>query len=129
MNTPHDELFRALLSDQGRASAFLRDHLPNEITAHLSDDPPELVEGTYIDEDLRATQSDVLLQVQSREGGEAFVYVLIEHKSAPDVALPLQLAGYMVQIWLRHAGGRGLAKPTTNHPNGCIQWRAEMECS
>ena len=63
------------------------------------------------------------------QGGEAFVYVLIEHKSAPDVALPLQLAGYMVQIWLRHAGGRGLAKPTTNHPNGCIQRGAEMECS
>lgn len=64
--TPHDELFRALLSDQGRASAFLRDHLPNEITAYISDEPPELVEGTYVDEDLRTTQSDILLKVQKR---------------------------------------------------------------
>ena len=29
-STPHDDLFRALLSDRKRAGAFLRDHLPNE---------------------------------------------------------------------------------------------------
>ena len=45
--TPHDDLFRALLSDRERAGAFLRDHLPNEIAGHLQSDPPEIVEGSF----------------------------------------------------------------------------------
>ena len=35
--TPHDDLFRALLSDRERAGAFLRDHLPNEIVSLTRD--------------------------------------------------------------------------------------------
>ena len=104
--TPHDDLFRALLSDRERAGAFLRDHLPNEIAGHLQSDPPEIVEGSFIDEALRSTQSDVLLEVKTKSDDPAFVYVLAEHKSTPDIALPLQLAGYMVEIWKRYAGGR-----------------------
>ena len=37
----------------------------------------------------------------------AFVYVLAEHKSTPDHDLPLQLAGYMIQIWKRHLSQKG----------------------
>ena len=96
--TPHDELFRALLSDRERAGAFLCDHLPNEIAGHLQSDPPEIVEDSFIDEPLRSTQSDVLLEVKTKSNDPTFVYVLAEHKSTPDIALPLQLAGYMVEI-------------------------------
>jgi len=45
---PHDALFRALLSDPGRAGAFLREHLPNSITGHLTADPPEILEGSFV---------------------------------------------------------------------------------
>ena len=48
-STPHDDLFRALLSDRERAGAFLQDHLPNEIAGHLQSDLPEIVEGSFID--------------------------------------------------------------------------------
>ena len=40
---------------------LVHDHLPNEIAGHLQSDPPEIVEGSFIDEALRSTQSDVLL--------------------------------------------------------------------
>ena len=60
-STPHDDLFRALLSDRERAGAFLRDHLPNEIAGHLQSDPPEIVEGSFIDEALRSTQSGLFI--------------------------------------------------------------------
>ena len=105
-STPHDDLFRALLSDRQRAGAFLRDHLPNEIAGQLHSDPPEILDGSFIDEALRSTQSDVLLEVKTKSNDPAFVYVLAEHKSTPDIGLPLQLAGYMVEIWKRYAGGR-----------------------
>ena len=105
--SPHDAMFRALLSDKKRAAAFLRDHLPNEIAGLLSPHPPVLQDGSFVDEALRSSQSDLLFEVQLSSGGRAYVYVLVEHKSYPDIATPLQLADYMVQIWKRH--GRGQA--------------------
>ncbi len=106
LHNPHDTLFRALLSDPGRAGDFLRDHLPNTIAGQLAPAPPEILEGSFIDEALAGSQSDLLLKVALKAGTNAFVYVLAEHKSAPDPALPLQLASYMIRIWKRHAGTR-----------------------
>lgn len=101
--TPHDALFRALLSDPERARDFLRDHLPNNIAGELADNLPEIIEGSFVDEALAGSQSDLLLKVRLATGGDAFVHVLAEHKSTPDPGLPLQLASYMVRIWKRHA--------------------------
>ena len=102
--TPHDALFRALLSDPERARAFLRDHLPASLSGRLADTPPETVGGGFVDEALAGSRSDLLLRVGLAAGGDAFIYVLVEHKSTPDPGLPLQLASYMVRIWKRHAG-------------------------
>ena len=107
--TPHDTLFRAVFSDPVRARALLRDQLPNEIAGLLTDTPPRIVSGSFIDEDLRETQADLLLEVDLASGGAAFVYVLIEHKSYPDPEVVSQVLGYMVRIWrdyARHGEGR-----------------------
>ncbi|WP_029010217.1 Rpn family recombination-promoting nuclease/putative transposase [Azospirillum halopraeferens] len=101
---PHDKLFKALTDDPRVAGALIRERLPGGIAALLSDDPPEPVEGSFIDEDLRGSRSDRLFRVRTRGGGEAFLYALVEHKSVPDPGLPLQLLGYMLRIWQRHAG-------------------------
>ncbi len=102
--TPHDRLFRALLSDSERAHDFLRDHLPSSIAVKLAEAPPEFIEGSFVDEVLAGSQSDLLMKVRLSSGGKAFIYVLAEHKSGPDPGLPLQLASYMIRIWKRHAG-------------------------
>ncbi len=102
--TPHDTLFRALLADPERVRDFLRDHLPNNISGLLADTPPEIVEGSFVDEALAGSQSDLLFRVGLVSGGDAFVFILLEHKSRPDPGLPLQLASYMVRIWKRFAG-------------------------
>ena len=101
---PHDALFRTLLEDAERAHDFLRDHLPNNIAGLLADDPPQILDGSFVDEALAGSQSDLLMQVRLKAGGEAFCYVLIEAKSTPDPGLPLQLATYMLRIWRRFAG-------------------------
>lgn len=102
--TPHDTLFRALLSDPERARDFMRDHLPNGISGKLTDSLPEIVQESFVDEALAGSQSDLLLKARLTSGGDAFVYVLVEHKSTSEPGLPLQLASYMVRIWKRHAG-------------------------
>lgn len=104
---PHDALFRALLDSPRRAGALIRDHLPPDLAARLSADPPRLIDGTFIDGDLKETRSDRLFSVTLTDGRPALLYVLLEHKSTPDPRTPLQLLGYMAAIWTRYAGRDG----------------------
>ncbi len=98
---PHDKLFRALLDDPARARALLRDHLPEAVVAELADAPPEPVEGTFIDQALRGSQSDRLFRVALKDGDDAYIYTLLEHKSTPDPRTPVQILGYLARIWDR----------------------------
>ena len=119
-STPHDALFRAVFSDPVHAQALLRDHLPNEIAGLLADTPPRIVDGTFVDEDLRKSQADLVLEVELAGGGSALVYVLVEAKSHLDVEVVLQVLGYMVQLWryyVREGQGReGRAARVRNLP-------------
>lgn len=55
---PHDKLFKGLLDLPGTASALLHERLPPEIGVLLANDPPELVDGEFVDDALRGSQSD-----------------------------------------------------------------------
>jgi len=103
---PHDKLFRALLDDPERARALQVDHLPEAIRGQLADDPAVALEdGVFVDDDLRKNQTDRLFSARLKDGRRALIYTLLEHKSAPEVATPLQLMRYVVRIWERDAGG------------------------
>ena len=96
----HDALFRLLVSDPGHASRLLRDYLPSEVVARLDPEhPPVHVEGTAIDGEGSRTQSDAIFRLHLRDGGEAIVYTLLEHKSRVDHRTPLQLIRYVLKIW------------------------------
>ena len=100
--TPHDALFRALVSNPARASALLADYLPPEVAALLDPGtPPEAVEGSFVDADGARSQCDALFRVRLKTGHEARIYVLLEHKSYIDAATPLQILRYMIDIWQR----------------------------
>lgn len=100
--TPHDALFRALVSNPARAGALLTEYLPQEVVDLL--DPgtlPEAVEGSFVDADAARTQCDALFRVRLKTGQQARIYVLLEHKSNVDAGTPLQILKYMANIWLR----------------------------
>lgn len=109
---PHDKLFKGLLDQPGAAAALIRERLPAEVVALLSDDPPEPVAGEFVDEALRGSQSDRLFLARLKTGGALLLYFLIDHKSSPGANTLLQLLGYMVRIWVRHAGDRADALRT-----------------
>jgi hypothetical protein len=54
-----------------------------------------------VDEELRAHHTDLLFRARLRER-DAFVYVLLEHKSQADVWTAFHLLRYVVRIWDRH---------------------------
>ena len=47
--------------------------------------------GSFVDEELQHTHSDLLYAVRTRTGEGGLVYVLFEHQSSPDATMPFRL--------------------------------------
>src|SRR3954464_6189622 len=97
----HDAFFRALMDEPGVAAALLREHLPAEVAALLASDAPELLDAHFVAAHLRHSQADRLYRARALGGAEVYIYVLLEHKSAPDPEVGVQLLGYLAEIWRR----------------------------
>ena len=94
----HDAFFKQALSDPDLAGRFLREHLPEDLVELLCPEAPEPIPGSFVDEELREHHSDLLFRLRLRTGGNAFVYLLLEHKSCQDQAARLQLLRYVVRM-------------------------------
>jgi predicted transposase YdaD len=108
--TPHDAYFKATFGRPTAAAEFLRHYLPPEIVRLLDLTRLELEKDTFVDAQLRRHFSDLLYRVGLLAGGEAFIYFLLEHKSAPDEWTMLQLLRYVAQAWeqMRQRGAKKL---------------------
>ena len=80
---PHDKLFRAVFSDAREAAALLRASLPDTLRNRFDWTTLTLVDGTFLDDDLRESQSDLLYRVEYVETGQPVsLYLLFEHQSS-----------------------------------------------
>ena len=98
---PHDAFFRHLFARPSVAAEFFRLYLPPEVAGRLDLARVQLEDASFVDEKLREHFSDLLFRVGLKDGGAAFIYILLEHKSAPDERVALQLLRYIVQAWDR----------------------------
>ncbi|MEP7342753.1 MAG: Rpn family recombination-promoting nuclease/putative transposase [Acidobacteriota bacterium] len=108
LTNPHDGYFKSLLGRRAMAVEFLRLYLPKEVTESFDWRTVERVEDSFISEELRHYFSDLIYSVRLKGGETVYVYILLEHKSAPDKWVALQLLGYKVKLW-EEAKGSGAA--------------------
>lgn len=96
---PHDALFRRVFSAPAQAAALLRESLPAAVRDRFDWDTLRRLPGTFVDERLRRTESDLLFEVD-QPGAEspARLYVLIEHQSSPDPFIALRLLRYCAGV-------------------------------
>ena len=100
---PHDAMVRAVLSDVTEARSFLQGHLPEEVSRTLNWSTLRLREGTFVDEELRRSQTDVLYEVERVENDASlWLYILLEHQSTPDRWMRFRLLKYCCRIWDMH---------------------------
>ncbi len=85
-----DPFFRLLMTEPARARDFLRHTTPNWFSGWLADEPPEILEGTFVNRTLEGNRSDLLMRVRLTDGSDGFVYLLAEHRSSPDPGPPLR---------------------------------------
>ena len=111
----HDALVRRVLGDLDAARAWLQARLPADTTQHLDLATLQLQPGTFVDEELRRAETDVLFEVRHESGWPVFVYLLVEHQSTVDFWLRLRLLRYQGRI--RERGTRPPARHAQPQPD------------
>jgi len=99
--TPHDAVFRHILSQPETARDFLAIHLPEKLRALCDLSSLRLESGSFVEEDLRLSYADLLWSVNTASG-EGYIYVLIEHQSSPDRHMAFRLMRYAIAAMQRH---------------------------
>jgi predicted transposase/invertase (TIGR01784 family) len=129
--TPHDESFRKVFGDPDLARPLIEHYLPISVVDQLDLTVLSVDSETFVDDKLKGRQGDVLFRTRFKEGGDALVYVLLEHKSSPDRWVALQLTKYIIRIWYRELDrNQGLRKLPTILPvvfyHGKRDWQAPL---
>ena len=101
IHTPHDKLFKSSLQYPKVAKEFLDLFLPDAIKQQLDLNSIHYCQGTFVDEQLKLSQTDVLFQC-TLSNQSAYIYVLAEHESTSDALISFWLMKYMVAIWDYH---------------------------
>ena len=102
LQQPHDKLFRTVFTDPTEAAALLRAHLPESLAGDLVWSSLTLQDASFIDEQMRDSESDLLYAIEHAAGDPpAWLYLLLEHQSKPDRWMPFRLLKYCCRIWDR----------------------------
>ena len=98
-----DRSAKWLIRQREHLEALLR-IVGGEIADALDFDRVEQVNRSFISDELRPQESDMVFRVPFRSPTqtceEVIVYLLIEHQSRVDPSMGLRLLSYMVQIWM-----------------------------
>jgi predicted transposase/invertase (TIGR01784 family) len=132
VRNPHDVFFKQTLARPGMAADFLRRYLPPGIVRVLDLRRLAIEKESFVDAKLRQHFSDLLVRVGLRSRGEAFIYILLEHKSAPEEWVALQLLRYVTHAWERLRQARGGKLPViipVVFYHGAATWRVGSRLS
>ncbi len=106
----HDGFFKAVFSQPEHATAFFKSHLPPAVTAKIDWRSLAVLPGSFVKTSLQQVHSDLLFTVRIGER-ETLLYLLFEHQSSLDPAMPLRLLGYVTEIFTQHHKVHGLPLP------------------
>jgi predicted transposase/invertase (TIGR01784 family) len=109
---PHDLLFKAVFGQADHARGMLRTVAPPLVAKALDWSTLTLCPGSFVDAILSHQHTDLLYAAAWHRGGDALVYFLFEHQSAPptDGLMAHRLLRYKVRIWDRWAQAHPNAK-------------------
>ncbi|HFE8592788.1 TPA: Rpn family recombination-promoting nuclease/putative transposase [Citrobacter freundii] len=100
-STPHDAVFKQFLYHPDTARDFLDIYLPSTLRELGDLQTLKLESGSFIEDSLRASYSDVLWSLKTNEG-DGYIYVVIEHQSSPDAHMAFRLMRYAMAAMQRH---------------------------
>lgn len=98
LTQPHDVTFKDLFSKKEIAKDVIMQNLPKEILEDMDFNSLEQLDGSFINEKLEETFSDIIYGVNIK-GREAYIALLLEHKSYKDKLTIFQVSRYIIDLW------------------------------
>ncbi|MFO7735576.1 MAG: Rpn family recombination-promoting nuclease/putative transposase [bacterium] len=96
----HDQFFLKTFSDKKSVQVFLKDSLPEKLTARLDLDHIEFEECTVVDSSLSKNIPDLVIKTRVRSNKDPVdIYLLFEHKAHRDKNVLFQILRYMLNMW------------------------------
>lgn len=102
LRRPHDEFIKSMLFETTVAKDFFEAHLPAEILQQVKLDTLELTHGSFVDPELKMRHTDVLYKVELKQGGEGYIFLLVEHYSSVDPVMAFRTMNYVMRILDKH---------------------------
>ncbi len=98
---PHEGLFLKIFKDLDNTRDFLKKHFSQEIKQYFDLDSLQLEATNYIDDKMKQYYSDLVFSIRliNHEFPAAKLYLLFEHKGAPELMPGLQILRYMALEW------------------------------
>jgi predicted transposase/invertase (TIGR01784 family) len=103
----NDGFFKAMFSHPEHATSFFKSHLPPAISKRIEWPSLVVLPGSFVKSSLQQLHSDLLFSV-SLGGANSLIYLLFEHQSTPDPAMPLRLLAYLSEIFTKFYKTHGL---------------------
>ena len=108
---PNDAFFKDFFSDIRQATKFFKGHLPEPVASLAVWESLTLVPGSFVKGSLQQAHSDLLFSLKTTGDREVSLYLLFEHQTSIDPAMPLRLLAYIVEILQKHHRQFGLPLP------------------
>ena len=110
VHTPqHDSLFREVFSLPLVARQFLTQWLPREFTELVDWSSMRVEKISGVNPALARRYEDVVYRIKAA-GASVWFYLLVEHQSRPEMAMPLRVLEYTVLVWQEHRREFGVSR-------------------
>ncbi|RMF43704.1 MAG: transposase, partial [Planctomycetota bacterium] len=96
----NDAGYRRLFSDKRMVADLIRGYVPQSWVADLDLDTLEMLSGSFVAEEYRRRESDVIWRVRFRDQW-LYVYLLIEFQSTVDRFMALRMMVYVGLLYQR----------------------------
>lgn len=100
VTNPHDATFKNTFKDIRIAKDVIQKNLPEKMIHDMDLNTLQLLDGSFVSEELKETFTDVLYGVKV-VGNDIYIAFLLEHKSSPDKFAALQVSRYIIDLWER----------------------------
>jgi len=95
IKNPHDAFFKKMMGQVRIAKMILRTILPAKILKLIDLETLQEINTNFVSEELKEVFSDVIYIVKLKNGKNAFITFLLEHKSFPDIFSSVQVLYYL----------------------------------
>ena len=97
----HDKGYKRILGKKSTFLHLLHRYINASWLENVTEQDLELIDKEFILKDFQEREADIVYKIRRKDGGECYVYVLLELQSSVDYTMPFRLLIYMTELLKR----------------------------